>query len=139
MRDRFLRRMTSFGIVLGGLTVGAVACGDSGSSLGPLPPIVTTTTTTTTIATTTTAPPTYQIQKGDTLGKIAKRFGITTAELKLANGITNANHIEIGQTLVIPRPGEIKVPTTPKATTTTSTSTTTTTMYVAGSSTTWVP
>ena len=106
---------------LAALLVGtAVACGSSGSSLGPLPPIITTTTTTTLLITTSTAPREYQIQKGDTLGKIAKRFGITIRELKLMNGINNANHIEVGQTLTIPRPGEIKLPAT---TTTSATST----------------
>ena len=123
---------------LAALLVGtAVACGSSGSSLGPLPPIITTTTTTTLLITTSTAPREYQIQKGDTLGKIAKRFGITIRELKLMNGINNANHIEVGQTLTIPRPGEIKLPAT-----TTSPATSvpdTAPPPVAGGSTTFVP
>ena len=58
-------------------------------------------------------------------------------ELKIANGITNANHIEVGQTLIIPRPGEIKLPAT-----TTSPATSvpdTAPPPVAGGSTTFVP
>ena len=132
VRHCYLRRMASLAVGLVAVGTVAAACGGSGQSTGPLPPIISTTTTTTELITTTTAPASYEIQKGDTLAKIAKRFGISTRELKIANGITNANHIEVGQTLIIPRPGEIKLPniTTTLADTTT---------LVAGASTTFVP
>ncbi len=39
---------------------------------------------------------------GDTLTKIANRFGVTQTALMTANKITNANSIQVGQKLVIP-------------------------------------
>ena len=44
----------------------------------------------------------YEVQAGDVLGLIAQRFGITLEQLCAANGITDADLIGIGQTLVIP-------------------------------------
>jgi len=48
---------------------------------------------------------TYAVQKGDSLSKIASRFGLTTKELAAVNGITNPNKIILGQKLIIPSPG----------------------------------
>lgn len=47
----------------------------------------------------------YQIEKGDTLGKLAKRFGTTIAKIKAANTdfITNENDISRGRYIYIPR------------------------------------
>ncbi|MCK6508490.1 LysM peptidoglycan-binding domain-containing protein [Myxococcota bacterium] len=45
---------------------------------------------------------TYTVQQGDTLGRIAQRFGTTVAALQQANGIANPDRIQVGQTLVIP-------------------------------------
>jgi putative chitinase len=42
------------------------------------------------------------VVSGDTLTKIANRFGVTTTALMTANKITNANNIRLGQVLVIP-------------------------------------
>jgi LysM repeat protein len=42
------------------------------------------------------------VVSGDTLTKIANRFGVTQASLMAANKITNANSIQLGQKLVIP-------------------------------------
>ncbi len=47
-------------------------------------------------------PKTYTVVSGDTLTKIANRFGVTTTALMTANKITNANNIRLGQVLVIP-------------------------------------
>lgn len=44
---------------------------------------------------------TYTVQKGDTLGKIAKKFGKTVASLKALNNIQNENVIYAGQVLRI--------------------------------------
>ena len=52
--------------------------------------------------TATTKPSTYTVVSGDTLTKIANRFGVTQAALMAANKITNANSIQLGQKLVIP-------------------------------------
>ena len=44
----------------------------------------------------------YVVQRGDTLHRIALRFGVTISALMNANGLTNANFIFVGQTLVLP-------------------------------------
>ena len=50
-------------------------------------------------------PQTYAIAPGDTLSKVAKRFGITLADLLAANpSIKNPDKIAIGQEIVIPVP-----------------------------------
>jgi LysM repeat protein len=54
------------------------------------------------IATATAKPNSYIVVAGDTLTKIATKFGITQAALMTANKITNANSIQVGQKLVIP-------------------------------------
>jgi murein DD-endopeptidase MepM/ murein hydrolase activator NlpD len=46
--------------------------------------------------------PVYIIQAGDTLGEIARRFGVPIDELIEANGITNPNLLSEGAQLVIP-------------------------------------
>jgi murein DD-endopeptidase MepM/ murein hydrolase activator NlpD len=46
--------------------------------------------------------PVYVVQSGDTLGEIAKRFGISLDDLIQANGITNPNILSEGAQLVIP-------------------------------------
>jgi LysM repeat protein len=45
---------------------------------------------------------TYVIQRGDTLAKIATRYGVTVKQLTDLNGIKNPNVIIPGQTLKIP-------------------------------------
>jgi LysM repeat protein len=45
---------------------------------------------------------TYIIQRGDTLGLIAQRFGVSLADLINANSIANPNLVFVGQVLVIP-------------------------------------
>ena len=44
----------------------------------------------------------YVVQPGDTLYKIAVQYGVTMQEIAGANGIWNYDHIEVGQTLIIP-------------------------------------
>jgi LysM repeat protein len=46
----------------------------------------------------------YTIKSGDSLSAIAANFGITTAALMQANGITNPNLVNIGQVIIIPPP-----------------------------------
>ncbi len=45
---------------------------------------------------------TYVVQAGDTIYKIAKKFGVDIAALIAANGRLNPDRIYVGQTLVIP-------------------------------------
>jgi LysM repeat protein len=80
------------------------ACGDDPRlGTGTLPPIVTTTTSSTTTTVAGVAQQQfYVIKPGDTLSKIAHSFGVTKEMLMLANGISDANHIEIGQKIEIP-------------------------------------
>ena len=44
----------------------------------------------------------YVVQQGDTLGGLAEDFGTTVDDLMAANGLTDANAIQVGQTLLIP-------------------------------------
>jgi LasA protease len=46
----------------------------------------------------------YVAQPGDTLGQIAQSYGVSLEALIQANGLTDADVLEIGQTLVIPVP-----------------------------------
>jgi LasA protease len=46
----------------------------------------------------------YTIQAGDTLGQVAKRFGISLAQLVEANNIANPDLVSVGQGLTIPPP-----------------------------------
>ena len=45
---------------------------------------------------------TYKIVSGDTLSKIAERFGTTYQELARINGISNPNIIQVGQIIKVP-------------------------------------
>jgi LysM repeat protein len=44
----------------------------------------------------------YVVSKGDTLSGIAKRYGISLAELQQLNGLTNPDQIAVGQKLRVP-------------------------------------
>ena len=50
----------------------------------------------------TTAQVTHTVQSGDTLTRIAARYGLQVDDVAAANGITDLNVIELGQTLLIP-------------------------------------
>jgi LysM repeat protein len=45
---------------------------------------------------------TYTVERGDTLGAIGARFGVSTAQLAEANDIANPNRIHEGQVLEVP-------------------------------------
>lgn len=45
----------------------------------------------------------YKIRKGDTLGKIAKKYGVSVRRICQINNIKNANRLRIGQRILIPR------------------------------------
>lgn len=44
----------------------------------------------------------HTVQAGESLGKIAARYGVTTAALANANGISNPDLIRVGQKLIVP-------------------------------------
>ncbi len=44
----------------------------------------------------------YTVQAGDNLSDLAERFGTTVEELVAANGLTDPNALQPGQTLLIP-------------------------------------
>ena len=48
---------------------------------------------------------TYAVQRGDTLSAIARRFGVSVADLVAANGLADPNHIRYGAGLAIPAAG----------------------------------
>ena len=47
----------------------------------------------------------YIIQKGDTLNKVARKYGVSVQDIVALNSIYNPNNIPIGQELLIPTPG----------------------------------
>jgi LysM repeat protein len=52
----------------------------------------------------------YMVKKGDSLGSIASRFGVSLSALSSRNGITSPNLIRIGQKIVIPIKGSSHSP-----------------------------
>ena len=44
----------------------------------------------------------YTVQAGDNLSDLAERFGTTVEELVAANGLTDPDALQPGQTLIIP-------------------------------------
>lgn len=48
------------------------------------------------------SPPTHTVQRGETLGAIALRYGLTWQELAAANDLANPHWISVGQVLVLP-------------------------------------
>ena len=47
----------------------------------------------------------YTVKSGDTMSKIAKKFGLTIQELQAANPqVKNVDKIQIGDQLTIPEP-----------------------------------
>ncbi len=57
-------------------------------------------------------PQNYVVQPGDTLSAIAEKYEVPLADLMTANGLTNQDFIQVGQTLIIPVKGVL----TPTAT-----------------------
>jgi len=65
-------------------------------------------------AVSTTAPPTsYQVQQGDTLGAIAKRFGVPVEAIVAASQLTSRDQLTVGQMLVIPAPASVQLAVSP--------------------------
>jgi LysM repeat protein len=62
---------------------------------------------------TTAAAQQYQVQPGDTLTSIARRFGITIASIVTANALENPDSLTLGQTLEIPPPPPVELVVSP--------------------------
>jgi len=52
----------------------------------------------------------HRVQRGDTLDDIAARYRVSSRDLMLLNGLRNANHVELGQTLKLPSNAVIAQP-----------------------------
>jgi len=47
----------------------------------------------------------HVVRRGESLGSIAKRYGVSTADLARLNHLKNVNHISVGMSLVVPGAG----------------------------------
>ena len=91
--------LLSFGL----LPAMAAACGDRGSSGDTLPPFITfAPTTTVDVSTSLPQITVYFVKEGDSLGAIANAFNVDLDQMMEINGITDKNHIEVGQAIKIP-------------------------------------
>ena len=52
----------------------------------------------------------HRVQRGDTLDDIAARYRVSRRDLMLVNGLRDANHVELGQTLKLPSNAVIAQP-----------------------------
>lgn len=103
-------RIVSVAVVTVVVSLFGASCGEPTTEGATLPPIATTSTTSTTVYVPTTVVYVYhEVQSGETLFKIAERYGVTVDEIIEANELTDPDHIEAGDTLRIP-PGDRPVP-----------------------------
>lgn len=58
----------------------------------------------------------YKVRSGDSLYSIAKRYGVSVEELRLANGMTSGQHLYAGQSLSVPETQTKSAPTEKKVT-----------------------
>ena len=63
----------------------------------------------------TVTPAVHVVQSGETLGALAQRYGVSIEALMQANGLTDPNVLQVGQTLMIPISGSAAVPASPGA------------------------
>lgn len=108
LRDVRGIRLGSMAVVAVALALFAGSCGSDSKAGSTMPAMIETTVTSSTVyVTTTTIVSFYVVQSGDTLSKIAGRFGVAQADLMALNGITNPDHIEKGKRLKIPPPKQV--------------------------------
>ncbi len=60
-------------------------------------------------------PTIYEVKGGDTLGSIALAFDVSVEDIMAANGLADANTLNVGQTLVIPVGGLVRPTATAEA------------------------
>ncbi len=61
----------------------------------------------------TATPAIHVVQGGETLGALAQRYNVTLEALMQANGLTDPNVLQVGQTLLIPASGSEPAPAAP--------------------------
>lgn len=49
---------------------------------------------------------THTVVRGDTLSRIVKKYGVSAQAIMEANGMKNADHLQLGKTLTIPAPAQ---------------------------------
>jgi LysM repeat protein len=108
-------------VVLLAFLFGRLTAGGGGDSSTTSSTRKESTATTTTLSTT---PSTHIVGRGETLSAVASSLGIAPDALAAYNGITNINHVFVGQVLKIPPPGYTP-PTTAGSVTTLATTATT--------------
>ncbi|MFA5774763.1 MAG: LysM domain-containing protein, partial [Ilumatobacteraceae bacterium] len=88
------------------LVSGAIALLLASNDSNNATPAETTTTSTVPPVTTTTyvEPVYYLVKSGDTLFNISQRYNLDMLKLMQLNGITDPNHVEVGQNLLLPPP-----------------------------------
>jgi LysM repeat protein len=86
-------------LVLVAFIIGHVTAGGGTSPAAALKPAVVATSTTTTLPP---RPATHTVASGETLSSIAGVFGLQASDLATYNGITNINHVFVGEVLKIP-------------------------------------
>jgi len=103
----FIRGRLQWSLLSVCLVSGAVALllASNESSKSAPPPATTTTSTVPPVTTTTYVEPVYYLVKsGDTLFNISRRFNLDMLKLMQLNGISNPDHVEVGQNLLLPSP-----------------------------------
>ncbi|MEO5974436.1 MAG: LysM domain-containing protein [Ilumatobacteraceae bacterium] len=103
----FIRGRLQWSLLIACLVSGATALilASSDSDNSSVPTETTTTSTIPPVTTTTFVEPVYYlVQSGDTLFNISKRFNLDMLKLMQLNGITNPDHVEVGQNLLLPPP-----------------------------------
>lgn len=101
----FIRGRLQWSLLIVCLVSGAVALllASNDSKKSALPVETTTTSTVPPVTTTTYVEPVYYlVQSGDTLFNISKRFNLDMLKLMQLNGISNPDHVEVGQNLLLP-------------------------------------
>lgn len=100
-----MKSAKSAALLLSGALLPALvaACSDRGDTRDTLPPFITFAPTTT-VNTSTSLPviTVYIAQEGDSLGAIANAFNVDLDQMMEINGITDKNHVEVGQAIKIP-------------------------------------
>lgn len=84
------------------IPVGGDTTTQTGTEAAPAPPTESAPSPAPAAPDTAVTPATYTVAPGETLGSIARRFGLTTGQLAAANNLANPDRIYYGQVLIVP-------------------------------------